>query len=315
MNLVGNEGKGESIWVGWFLCSILEDFAPVCERRGEAEEAKGFREAREQIRNAIEKNAWDGEWYRRAYFDDGTPLGSKENDECQIDSIAQSWSVISGAGNPDRQRQAMDSVERRLVRNDDGLILLFTPPFDQGKLNPGYIKGYVPGVRENGGQYTHAALWTVLATAMLGKGTRAFELYTLINPIRHSETPEEAELYKVEPYVVCADVYGAPPHTGRGGWTWYTGSASWMYRVGLEAILGLQLHGDHFRIDPCIPAEWPGFEMTLQRERTVYRITVENPSGKERGVRETLLDGEVVPDGRIPIAQDGAEREVRVILG
>lgn len=315
MNLVGNEGKGESIWVGWFLCSILEDFAPLCERRGDAGEASHLLQERERIRGAIETHAWDGEWYRRAYFDDGTPLGSKENEECRIDSIAQSWAIISGAGDPARAAQAMESVEKYLVREKDGLILLFTPPFDESDLNPGYIKGYVPGVRENGGQYTHAALWTVLATALMGKGKRAFELYSLINPIRHSDSEEETDHYKVEPYVVCADVYGAPPHTGRGGWTWYTGSASWMYRVGLESILGLQVYGDHFRLNPCIPGEWPGFEMTLKRDETVYRIRVENPDGVERGVRQVTLDGSPVPDGRVPRHRDGGERVVRVVMG
>jgi cyclic beta-1,2-glucan synthetase len=209
----------------------------------------------------------------------------------------------------------MESVEKHLVRQEDGLILLFTPPFDESTLDPGYIKGYVPGVRENGGQYTHAALWTVLATALLGKGDRAFELYSLINPIRHSDTPEDAEHYKVEPYVVCADVYGAPPHTGRGGWTWYTGSASWMYRVGLEAILGFELLGDAFRMNPCIPRSWPGFELTYRRGETMYHVTVENPDGVEHGVREVLLDGKPVTCGRVPLADDGREHQVRVRMG
>jgi cyclic beta-1,2-glucan synthetase len=315
MNRVGHGGRGESVWVAWFLCAVLRDFIPLCEARGDAERAAQFRAEIDRLRQAVEQEAWDGEWYRRAYFDDGTPLGSAANEECRIDSLAQTWAVISGAGDGQRSRQAMAAVEKFLVREDDGLILLFTPPFDQSALDPGYIKGYVPGVRENGGQYTHAALWVVLATALLGEGDRAFQLYSLLNPIRHGDTPERIDTYRVEPYVVAADVYGAPPHTGRGGWTWYTGSASWMYRVGLEAILGFHLEGDHFTMDPCIPAAWPGFRLAYTRGETRYQVTVENPQGVQRGVAVVELDGKALPDGRVPLADDGSEHQVRVVMG
>ncbi|MBX6313467.1 MAG: glycosyl transferase family 36, partial [Isosphaeraceae bacterium] len=315
MNRVGAGGRGESVWVAWFLIAILRPFARLAEARGDAERAAWCREAAEALRQAIEAHAWDGAWYRRAYFDDGTPLGSAENDECQIDSIAQTWGVISGAGDPRRVRQAMAAVEQRLVRPEDGLILLFTPPFDKGTLEPGYIKGYVPGIRENGGQYTHAATWVVLAEALLGRGGRAVELFGLLNPIRHAETPEAVARYKVEPYVVAADIYGRPPHTGRGGWTWYTGSAAWLYRVGLEAILGFQRRGDRLALDPRLPGDWPGFEIVYRHRSATYRIVVENPHGVERGVPLITLDGQAHEGGEIPLADDGREHEVRVVLG
>ena len=263
----------------------------------------------------MEEHAWDGGWYRRAYFDDGTPLGSAQNDECQIDSIAQTWAVISGAGDPERARQAMAAVEDRLVRDADKMILLFAPPFDRGSLEPGYIKGYVPGIRENGGQYTHAATWVVLATALLGRGKRALELFALLNPVRHGATPEDVARYMVEPYVVAADVYGAPPHTGRGGWTWYTGSASWLYRVGLEAILGFHKRGDRLRIEPCVAPDWPRYELTYRHRSATYHIVVENAAGTGRGVRAVTVDAQAVPDGEIPLMDDGKTHEVRVELG
>ncbi len=260
-------------------------------------------------------NAWDGRWYRRAYFDDGTPLGSSDNDECQIDSIAQSWAAISGVADPARVELAMKAVDERLVRQEDGLILLFTPPFDKGKLQPGYIKGYVPGVRENGGQYTHAATWLVLAAALQGRGQRAFELFDLLNPVKHATDPESVARYKVEPYVVAADIYGRPPHTGRGGWTWYTGSASWLFRVGLEAILGFHLKGNALAIDPKIPGTWPGFEIAYRHGSTRYRIAVENPDGVEHGVRSATLDGQPSDPTAIPLVDDGQEHEVVVLMG
>jgi cyclic beta-1,2-glucan glucanotransferase len=315
MNQVGHHGRGESVWVAWFLIFILQEFAPLCDSQGDAERAAELRATAERYRHAVEENAWDGEWYRRAYFDDGTPLGSKVNEECRIDAIAQSWAVISGAGKPERARRAMESVEKYLVREEDELILLFTPPFDKSALNPGYIKGYVPGIRENGGQYTHAALWTVMATALLGQGDRAYQLYTLLNPIHHGDTAEAIAQYRVEPYVVAADVYGVPPHTGRGGWTWYTGSASWMYRIGLEVLLGFHLLGDAFTVDPCIPRSWPGFEITYTRGDTRYHIVVANPDGVEKGVRCVTLDGQPAPGGRVPLTDDGSEHQVRVVMG
>ena len=226
------------------------------------------------MRRDIEQHGWDGQWYRRAWFDDGSPLGSATNAECQIDSIAQSWSVLSGAGEPQRVRQAMNAVDQRLVRRDDELIQLLTPPFDHSNLDPGYIRGYVPGVRENGGQYTHAAIWATMAFAALGDSKRAWELATLINPLNHAKTPESMAKYKVEPYVVAADVYAVAPHTGRGGWTWYTGSAGWMYRLLIESLLGLRLVVDKLYFAPCVPAAWTSFTVEYRYRETAYRITV-----------------------------------------
>ena len=301
MNKVGAGGKGESVWNGWFFVTVLNSFATLAKQRGQTAHANWCHERAEELRAALEANAWDGAWYRRAYFDDGTPLGSAENDECQIDAIPQAWAVISGVADPARIQSAMDAVQNRLVRMDDKLIQLFDPPFDKGTLHPGYIKGYVPGIRENGGQYTHAATWVVLATALQGRGDLALRLWNLINPIYHATTPEEVKRYKVEPYVVCADVYGAPPHTGRGGWTWYTGSASWLYRVALEAILGFRLEGDTLRFEPCVPPNWPRFEITYRYRSTAYQISVDNRAGTGRGVQSIELDGKRLPDGRVPL--------------
>ncbi len=314
MSLVGAGGKGESVWLGWFLVSILRPFADLAQARGDAARATQYRRKATMLTKAIE-NAWDGEWYRRAYFDDGTPLGSKENSECKIDAIAQSWSVISGAGEPARAAQAMQSVNTHLVREKDGVVLLLTPPFDQMTPSPGYIRGYLPGVRENGGQYTHAALWNVLAFAKLGDGDRAAELFHLLNPINHGRTSEDVTRYRAEPYVVAADVYSVPPHTGRGGWTWYTGSAGWMYRVGIEAILGICLRAGALHLDPCIPREWPGFEAVFAPEGSRYRIIVENPKGVNRGVVRLEVDGNDVTGHDIPVQRDGVEHTVRVVLG
>jgi len=259
--------------------------------------------------------SWDGEWYRRAYFDDGTALGSKENVECRIDSIAQSWAVLAGSRDTARAQQAMESVWRCLVRREDRLVLLLTPPFDNMKPSPGYIQGYVPGVRENGGQYTHAALWTALALAQMGDGDRAVELFSMLNPLNHTRNRDEIQRYRVEPYVVAADLYSQPPHTARGGWTWYTGSAGWMYRVGVEAILGLTRRGGALHIDPCIPKTWPRYEMTFKSGRSEYRITVENPNGVSRGVARLEVDGADHTGRDIEIRDDGAVHQVRVVLG
>ncbi|HET7696560.1 MAG TPA: glucoamylase family protein [Vicinamibacterales bacterium] len=313
MSLVGAGGKGESVWLGWFLVSILRPFADLSASRGDAARAARYREFAATLAGAVEA-AWDGDWYRRAYFDDGTPLGSKENAECQIDAIAQSWAVICGAGDPARARQAMASVDDRLVREEDGLVLLLTPPFDRMEPSPGYIRGYLPGVRENGGQYTHAALWNVLAFATLGDGDRAFEMFSLLNPVNHGRTPEEVMRYRAEPYVVAADVYSAPPHTGRGGWTWYTGSAGWMHRVAVEAILGINIRNGALHIDPCIPGTWREFEVVFAPPGAHYRIQVDNPEGVCRGVVRLEVDGTPVT-GDIPILRDGASHDVRVILG
>jgi cyclic beta-1,2-glucan synthetase len=314
MNLVGADGKGESVWLGWFLYAILGPFADLAESRGDTETATTYRTHRAHLREALDA-AWDGDWYRRAYFDDGTPLGSRTNDECRIDAIAQSWSVLSGGGDPARARTAMESADTHLVRRSEQLVLLLTPPFDNMRPSPGYIQGYVPGVRENGGQYTHAALWTVLAFARLGDGDRAHELFSILNPLNHTRTADEIDRYRIEPYVVAADVYSQPPHVGRGGWTWYTGSASWMYRVAIEGLLGLSLEHGALRVDPCIPRTWPGFEVSLRRGRADYRVAVENPEGVTSGVVRVELDGGVVQDGLVPIVEDGATHFVRVVLG
>ena len=236
----------------------------------------------------MEAHAWDGAWYRRAFFDDGTPLGSAQNAACSIDSIAQSWAVLSGAGDPGTPAQAMEAVDHYLVQRERGLILLFNPPFDDDSRDPGYIKGYLPGVRENGGQYTHAAAWVVQAAARLGRGRHAFELLQILNPIQHARDPEGVERYKVEPYVVAGDVYSCPPHAGRGGWTWYTGSASWIYQAILESVLGIQRRGDRIEVNPCIPPDWTEYEVTYRFRSAVYRIHVENPNGAESATRRGL---------------------------
>ncbi len=315
MSTVGNKGKGESVWLGWFLYSILLSFADICKKRRDQNKAERYLNIAREIAKALEENAWDGNWYRRAYFDNGLPLGSAENTECKIDSLAQTWSIISGAGNADRSKEAMKAVEQYLVRKDEGLILLLTPPFDEGDLHPGYIKGYIPGVRENGGQYTHAAIWVILAYAKLGCGDRAWELFNLLNPVNHANTPFEAARYKVEPYVVAADVYAVYPHTGRGGWTWYTGAAGWMYRVGLHNILGFNRLGGKLLLDPCIPKEWSEFKILYRYADTTYDITVKNPTKVNRGVNKILLDGDELPDKEILLTDDGRTHEVELIMG
>ncbi|MFO8005386.1 GH36-type glycosyl hydrolase domain-containing protein [Thioalkalivibrio sp.] len=315
MNLVGNEGKGESVWLAWFLFASLESFADLARGHGDADFAKLCKAQAAGLRAHIEAEAWDGAWYRRAWFDDGTPLGSSANDECQIDSISQSWAVLSGGGNPMRAREAMSAVDQRLVRRDQRIIQLLDPPFDQSDLEPGYIKGYIPGVRENGGQYTHAAIWTTMAVAMMGDTERAWEFFAMLNPIHHGSTPETIERYRVEPYVMCADIYGAPPHTGRGGWTWYTGAAGWMYRLTVETLLGLHLEVDHLRIVPRVPADWDSYRIHYRYRETVYHIVVRQigePSGQ--GTRMTV-DGVERPDARIPLVDDRREHHVELHLG
>jgi cyclic beta-1,2-glucan synthetase len=314
MNRVGHMGKGESVWVGWFLYTTLASFSPLCEQQDESR-AERYRKHMESLKKALEEHGWDGDWYRRAYFDDGTPLGSVQNEECRIDSIVQSWGVISGAAENYRAVRSMAAVEEYLIRRGDGLVILFTPPFDKSRLDPGYIKGYVPGVRENGGQYTHAAIWTLIAYATLGDGERAGELFSLLNPINHASTRAGLHKYKVEPYVAVGDVYAVPPHTGRGGWTWYTGSASWMYRAGLESILGFKLRGERLLIDPCIPRWWREFEITYRRAKTIYRIKVENPLAIHRGVATLELDGAVQETDEIPLTEDVQTHTVRIVLG
>lgn len=312
---VGVEGKGVSVWLAWFLISTLERFSAISNDTGDTATRDEFKKIAEGYRTAIEANTWDGEWYVRAYYDDGYPLGSSKSDEAKIDSIAQSWSLLSGAGDPERSKTAMQSVEKKLVRDDARLIMLLTPPFNKSSHDPGYIKGYLPGVRENGAQYTHAATWAVWATVLAGRGTRAFELFQMLNPLTHSVTRDDVERYKVEPYVVAADIYTADQHLGRGGWTWYTGSASWVYRTGLEAILGFTKRGDTLTMNPCIPAAWDGFSITYKHVSATYVIQVRNPSHVERGVKSVTLDGETLADGIVALVNDGISHTVEVTLG
>ncbi len=317
MNRVGVAGRGESVWLGWFLNAALLRFAAVADRRGEAAKAAAWVKHAYGLQQAIEREAWDGDWYRRGYFDDGTPLGSVAGDECRIDSIAQSWAVISGGGEHARAVRAMAAVNAQLVSRSDGLVLLFTPPFDRTQHDPGYIKAYPPGLRENGGQYTHAAMWSTLAFALMGDGDRAGELFSLLNPINHASTRAGIHRYKVEPYVACADLYSAAPHIGRGGWTWYTGSAGWMYRTGVEGILGIHLRGDTLSINPCIPRAWNGFEITYKHGASRYRIAVENPHGVSRGIVQASLDGQEISRTAcdIKLVDDGRYHFGLVTLG
>jgi len=316
MNRVGAHGKGESVWLGWLLLRTIELFAPLAESRDAACVARAarWRAHAASAREALEREAWDGEWYRRATFDDGTWLGSKDSDECQIDSIAQSWAVLSGAADPARAALAMTSLEKHLIRRDDGLALLFTPPFDKTSHDPGYIKGYPPGLRENGGQYSHAAMWAILAFTEMREGNKATALFSLLNPVNHARTPTEVERYKVEPYVVAADVYSVPPHAGRGGWTWYTGSAGWMYRAGVEGILGICREGGLLVIDPCIPDTWPGFEATVTMHSTRYEIHVD--FADERDVTRAVLDGASLEcaDGRVRVPLDAGSHKLVISL-
>ena len=316
MSRVGEGGKGESVWLGWFLAQTIELFAPLAEDR-DAERARRWNAHAAALREAIEREAWDGEWYRRATFDDGTWLGSKESEECRIDSIAQSWAVLSGAADPVRAAAAMASLKSHLIRWDDGLALLFSPPFDKTALDPGYILGYPPGLRENGGQYSHAAMWAILAFAKLGDGDKAGELFALLNPINHARTPVETERYKVEPYVVAADLYSVAPHVGRGGWTWYTGAAGWMYRAGVEGILGIRLEGGCLVVNPSIPVVWPGFEATVKVGSTRYDIRVEGSSQGRRGIFQAVLDGVSIPciEGRVSVSLDGGTHSLQIGVG
>jgi len=312
MSLVGAKGQGESIWLAWFLIATLRAFAVHADGRGDNHEAAWMRTQADAYQIAVEAHGWDGQWYRRAYYDDGAPLGSSGSDECRIDSLAQSWSVISGAGSNARATQAMRALNTELVREEDRIILLLSPPFDRGAHDPGYIKGYLPGVRENGAQYTHAALWAVMATAMQGNGDRAFDLFQMLNPLTHSDSKDAMLRYKVEPFVVPADVYSAPSHVGRGGWTWYTGSASWMYRIGLEQLLGFRREGDTLSIHPRVPEAWPSYEIRYRFGTATYAITVQHPSDVQRGGAQVSVDKVIMPDGRIRLVDDGRVHTVIV---
>jgi len=313
MSRVGIEGKGESVWLAWFLLATSRHFAEHCASRGDTAGRDELLRKADAYATAVEKSGWDGAWYRRAYFDDGTPLGSNANDECKIDSIAQTWSVISCAGEKTRADTAMRSLYDQLVLREPRLLLLLKPPFDKSTVDPGYIKGYLPGVRENGAQYTHAALWVVLAAALQGDGDRAFELFQMLNPVTHTLTAEGVRTYKVEPYVIAADVYTAEGHVGRGGWTWYTGSASWTYRIALEAILGFTKRGETLSVEPCIPSRWSEFTMRYRHRSTTYNITVRNPEGLTNGVAKLELDGKCI-DGALPLVDDGGEHAVTATL-
>jgi cellobiose phosphorylase len=314
MNRVGHDGRGESVWLGWFLVHVLNQFAAICDRRRHAELAQRYRNDSRWLSGMAELS-WDGAWYRRAYFDDGTPLGSAQNDECKIDSLTQSWAVLSESAHPGRARQAMEAVRAHLLRRDAQLVLLLTPPFDRTAHDPGYIKGYLPGIRENGGQYTHAALWAVVALARLGLGDEAMELFHMLNPINHTRTLEGMERYQAEPYVAAADVYAHPMHVGRAGWTWYTGSAGWMYQAAIENLLGLRRHGSTFSLSPSIPAMWPTFWLQWTLGRTRYEIHVSNPENRSSGVGVAMLDGAPVDPQAIPLEEDGQLHTVEVVLG
>jgi cyclic beta-1,2-glucan synthetase len=310
MNLVGMDGKGESVWLGFFQYDVLRQFTEVARKRGDLPFAEQCGAAADQLRRNIEQHGWDGDWYRRAYFDDGSPLGSMANSECRIDSISQSWSVLSGCGDAERSRLAMEAADQRLVHRDQRLIQLLAPPFDKSDLNPGYIKGYVPGVRENGGQYTHGAIWLAMAFAKLGDSRRAWELMAMINPVNHANSPESMATYKVEPYVIAADVYALPPHNGRGGWTWYTGSAGWMYRLIVESLLGITLEADKLRILPLLPADWQGFTVHYRYRETVYHIAVNRKAGDT--VTRVSVDGAPQQGAAITLVDDQRDHSVEV---
>jgi cyclic beta-1,2-glucan synthetase len=308
--------------MGFFLYRIIEDFLPMCERRGDSQRIARYQEYHQKLAVALNEAGWDGEWYRRAYYDNGVVMGSKESDECRIDALAQAWSVISGAAPDERAAQALNAMEQQLVSDEDKLVRLLTPPFQDTPQDPGYIKGYVAGVRENGGQYTHAACWAVRALAEAGRNERAAKVLEMLSPVCHSSTPEDVEVYQVEPYVIAADIYGADPHVGRGGWTWYTGSAGWMYRVALESVLGFTLHGgDAIRIKPVIPSSWPGFTICyrLRDGVTRYEISVVNDTvGGGARVSSATLDGTPVAlaggAALVPLRADRGLHRVEIVL-
>jgi cyclic beta-1,2-glucan synthetase len=319
MNRVGRLGRGESVWLGFFIHFVLGHLLPICEARGDNERVARYAAYRDRVAGALNADGWDGAWYRRAYYDNGDSLGSAANDECQIDALAQAWAVLSGVATAERAHMAMNAVDDRLVCREAGMIRLLTPPFDQTSNDPGYIKGYLPGIRENGGQYTHGVLWVVRAMAEMGRGTTAVELLRMLSPVWHTATGARADVYQTEPYVLAADVYGESPHIGRGGWTWYTGSAGWMFRVAVESIFGLSIEGGRtLVVKPSISSAWPRCRLTyrLPGEATRYEITIENSAGKENTVTSATLDGgqAEIDNGsaRIPLVHDGGIH--RVIL-
>ena len=316
---VGNKGKGESVWLGFFLYYILDKFIPIVKEKEEKIEnnnitlVEKYEKIKQELKRALNTRGWDGRWYKRAFMDDGNILGTMENEECRIDSIAQSWSIISNAGDNDKKYISMESLENHLVDKENGIIKLLDPPFEKGKLEPGYIKSYMPGVRENGGQYTHGAIWVIIAESILGFGDKALEFYRMINPIEHSRTKDAVNKYKVEPYVIAADVYGQGNLIGRGGWTWYTGSSSWYYKAGIEYILGLKINNGYLSIEPCIPKEWKEYQIQYKWKDSIYNIKVKNPNNKNNGVTKVILDGNEVEN---KIKLDGTHKiyYIEVIL-
>ena len=312
MNCVGKDGRGESVWLAFFLYDVLTRFAGLARAHQDPAFAGRCLAQAQFIQHNIEQHAWDGQWYRRAYDDNGEAIGSQANLECQIDSLPQSWAVISGGGEPGRSRQAMQAVDQRLVRSDAGLIQLFDPPFDKSPSNPGYIKGYIPGVRENGGQYTHAAIWSATAFALLGESERAWELFALLNPVNHATTPQQIATYKAEPYVVAADVYALSPHTGRGGWSWYTGAAGWMYRLLVETLLGINLEGDHLRLTPHLPQAWPSCTIHYRYRQAIYHITITRLAADSSDPPCLTLDGQPLDGNSLPLRDNRSEHTVEM---
>ena len=312
MDRVGHLGKGESVWLGFFLYDILVKFIEIANLYNDPDFADLCKKEADTLNDNIVKNGWDGQWYRRAYFDDGTPLGTESNTECQIDSLSQSWAVLAGVGDSNRAIMAMDFAEKRLVKTEAGLIQLLDPPFDKSTIDPGYIKGYVPGVRENGGQYTHAAVWMIMAFARLGDRKRTWELLQMINPINHSKTQEATAVYKVEPYVLAADVYAIAPHTGRGGWTWYTGSASWMYQLIIESFLGIRTKAGKLTFDPCIPVEWESFKVNYRYHNTMYNIIVQQQN--MAGTMSVIIDDVKQEEPMVSLVDDWVQHKVEVVV-
>ena len=313
-NTVGNKGIGESVWLAFFLYNILSKFIPICKFEKDVERAEKYEKIKDELKNSINKNAWDGRWFKRAFTDEGNVLGTIENDECKIDSISQSWSVISNAADNDKKYISMDSLEKHLVDRENGIIKLLDPPFNNGKLKPGYIKAYLPGVRENGGQYTHAAIWAIIALVDLGFGDKATEYFRMINPIEHSRTKEEARKYKVEPYVIAGDVYGAENLAGRGGWTWYTGSSSWFYKAGIEYILGLKIDRGYLRVEPCIPQDWKEYSIKYRYKSSIYNIKVKNINSKQTGINKFILNGNEVEEKKVKLLDDGSINNIEIIM-
>ena len=315
MNLVGAGGNGESVWLGWFLVDVLQGMAGLSDLLNRSDLSRTYQQEKQALIQRVERAAWDGEWYLRAVFDDGTPLGSSASKEARIDSLPQSWAWLSGAADTHRAKIALESVWRHLVREDEGLVLLLAPPFDTSEPSPGYIKGYPPGVRENGGQYTHAAVWFAMALARQGDGDRAARVLRMLNPIERARDPETVWRYGVEPYVIVADVYRLPGRIGQGGWSWYTGSAAWMYRAWVEDVLGLKVHGDHMELSPVIPGWWEGFRLRYRHGEAVYEIQVENPEKCGRGVSWVEMDGQRVRDGVIPLDRGLVKHRILVHMG